>query len=94
MYMTREKKEEVITFKVDTALAAALQCTANRSEFIRSAILAALDNTCPLCRGAGILNSEQQQHWRDFTRDHPVEECDDCRGHFPVCNLNKTEPVG
>ena len=39
--MPEPKKREIITFKVDDALRKALQSVPNRSEFIRSAILAA-----------------------------------------------------
>ena len=48
-----KKKTDIITFKVDATLLEALRGIENRSEFIRSAILSALDNVCPLCRGTG-----------------------------------------
>ncbi|MFW5683903.1 MAG: ribbon-helix-helix domain-containing protein [Spirochaetota bacterium] len=82
---TQQRKEEVITFKVDERLAEALAGVGNRSAFIRDAILAALGNTCPVCRGTGILSVAQQAHWDDFTLHHRVEQCDDCHEPHLVC---------
>ncbi len=78
-------KPAIISFKADPALLAAMQGLANRSEFIRSAVLAALDGACPLCRGTGILTSPQRAHWDAFARDHRVRECDDCHELHLVC---------
>ncbi len=83
--MEGKKKQEVITFKVDEALGKAMEGIPNRSEFIRAAILSALESTCPLCRGTGILTSEQQKHWEIFSRDHAVEKCDECHSFHLVC---------
>jgi hypothetical protein len=58
---------------------------ANRSEFIRSAILAALDGICPLCRGTGVLSPNQRRHWQELADSHMVETCDDCHEQRLVC---------
>lgn len=84
--MAQPKKEETITFKVDESLAEAMKGVPNRSEFIRTAILAALDNACPLCRGTGILTPDQRRHWEQFARDHSVEECADCHALYLACS--------
>ena len=68
--MSEPKKQEIITFKVDEALRRAMQGVQNRSEFIRAAILAALDSVCPLCKGSGILTPDQRKHWETF-REEP-----------------------
>lgn len=81
-------KHDVITFKVDPSLREALAGIANRSEFIRGAILAALDSVCPLCKGSGILTPDQRRHWRSFARDHSLQQCDDCRATYLVCGLS------
>jgi metal-responsive CopG/Arc/MetJ family transcriptional regulator len=86
--MKQTKKEEVITFKVDESLSEALEGIRNRSEFIRKAILAALDSTCPLCQGTGILTPSQQSHWREFSRRHHVEQCADCNEPHLVCDVD------
>jgi hypothetical protein len=78
-------KETVITFKVDTSLMEALRGVENRSEFIRTAILTALDNHCPLCRGSGVLTPNQKRHWEAFAQAHPLRECDDCHEVHLVC---------
>lgn len=80
------RKQEVITFKVDEALHDALRGISNRSEFIRSAILAAIDSVCPLCKGSGIMTPHQRRHWETFARDHRLDECADCHAMHLVCN--------
>ncbi len=80
------KKAEVITFKVDEALARVLEHIPNRSEFIRASILNALDNACPVCHGVGILTPQQKKHWLDFASHHTIEACDDCHGLTITCN--------
>ena len=79
-------KTEVVSFKADAALLDAMRGVANRSEFIRTAILAALDSTCPLCSGSGTLTPNQMRHWNDLATDHSVEECEDCREVRLVCS--------
>lgn len=76
--MEQSKKEEVITFKVDRGLAEKMRQIGNRSEFIRAAILAALDNVCPLCSGTGVLTHNQIDHWREFMRTYHMGRCDHC----------------
>lgn len=80
-----KSKQEVISFKADESLLNAMQGIPNRSEFIRAAILAALDGVCPLCRGTGILSPAQQQHWQRFAQDHAVAECEQCHALHLVC---------
>lgn len=82
----KRRKQEIITFKADTALAEAMRGIANRSEFIRTAILAALDDKCPLCRGTGVLTPPQRMHWKAFSAHHPLVECDECHALHPVCD--------
>lgn len=89
--MKHTKKEEVITFKVDESLAEALAGIRNRSEFIRRAILAAMDSTCPLCQGTGILTPSQQEHWKEFSQHHHVETCDTCNETHLVCDMPDLE---
>ncbi len=81
----KEGKQEVITFKVDTDLAEIIKLQPNRSEFIRKAILNAIDNTCPLCRGTGIITPQQKVHWDKFLETHLVERCNECDAVRLVC---------
>jgi hypothetical protein len=79
------RKQEIITFKADEPLLEAMVGIPNRSEFIRAAILAALDSACPLCKGTGILTPDQRKHWREFAEHHALAECEDCHAVHLVC---------
>jgi len=84
-------KPEIITFKVDASLSKAMRGVPNRSAFIRDAILAALDNACPLCQGTGLLSPEQKRHWQEFSEHHGIEECDACHELHLVCEHGDDE---
>jgi hypothetical protein len=78
-------KDEVISFKVGSALARAIRRLPNRSEFIRAAVLSAMDHACPLCQGTGIMSPEQKKHWDAFARDHTVKHCQECDALYLTC---------
>ncbi|MBW2358098.1 MAG: zinc ABC transporter substrate-binding protein [Deltaproteobacteria bacterium] len=81
-----KKKQEIITFKVDQDLLEAIRHIPNRSEFIRTAIIEALGNVCPLCNGTGMLTPSQKLHWNDFAADHSIVTCDECHETILVCS--------
>jgi hypothetical protein len=81
----RQDRPQTITFKADASLLEAMAGIANRSEFIRSAILAALDGVCPLCSGTGVLNPNQRRHWNEFAESHALQTCTDCHEQRLVC---------
>lgn len=85
-------KQSIITFKAEESLVQALRGVPNRSSFIRSAILAALENTCPVCLGTGILSPEQQAHWETFSVSHSVKECRECHERHLVCDHEPKRP--
>jgi hypothetical protein len=85
---THHGKQQIITFKADEALVEAMEGITNRSEFIRSAILAALEGTCPLCQGTGVLSPNQRDHWQEFSRNHSVEACRHCDEMRFVCSAD------
>jgi hypothetical protein len=87
------KKQEVITFKVDHSLNEILKKVPNRSEFIRHAILEALDNVCPLCQGSGIFSPSQKQHWETFTKTHNIERCETCNEIYISCPTAGDQPA-
>ena len=91
--MANSPKPEIITFKADASLTKAMRGITNRSSFIRDAILAALENVCPLCRGTGVLTTSQRKHWAAFASDHTVAQCDQCHAFHLTCenNADKTE---
>lgn len=88
-----KNKETVITFKADESLLEALRGIPNRSEFIREAILKALDSHCPLCGGTGVLTPNQKSHWDRFARDHHLLQCDDCHEVHIVCTHDEPAHV-
>lgn len=81
-----QAKSEIITFKADSSLLDALKGIPNRSEFIRNAVLAALESVCPVCRGTGILTPNQRIHWEAFAAAHSFTECNDCHEFHLVCD--------
>jgi hypothetical protein len=87
--MAGRPKHETITFKTDAALAEAMRGIPNRSEFIRSAILSALDSVCPLCKGTGLMTPDQRRHWEAFAASHSVEECGKCQAIHLVCGADE-----
>lgn len=85
------KKHEIISFKADGQLVEALNHIPNRSEFIRNAVLRAMDNLCPLCQGTGILTPSQKEHWSQFAEHHKIVKCDECDEIYLSCDHNATE---
>ena len=89
-----------VTFKADGELLEALNKIPNKSEFIRAAILNALDDSCPLCGGTGFLNAKQREHWEEFKKFHKVGHCrkcdslqiECCGSKGEVCHEHKKEP--
>ena len=88
MAKTRSKRE-IVTFKVDESLMRAMKGVPNRSEFIRNAVLSALDGACPVCKGTGTLTPNQKKHWDSFAAHHSMEECDECHEVRIVCDRTR-----
>jgi hypothetical protein len=82
-------KQQVVTFKADKEFLGAIKHIPNKSEFIRAAVMAALGSTCPLCNGTGLISGEQKKHWKEFMRDHLIEECEECHQVHLVCNRRR-----
>jgi hypothetical protein len=89
--MTSRKKNDVVTFKVDEPLRRAMRGISNRSEFIRAAVLSALESVCPLCKGTGILTPDQRRHWNNFAKSHSLTECADCHAVHLVCGAREID---
>jgi len=82
----KKTKQEIITFKADPSLLKAMKGVSNRSEFIREAVLSALENACPLCKGTGILSPNQKDHWKELAKSHVLDDCNDCHEVRLVCS--------
>jgi hypothetical protein len=80
-----KKKAGIVTFKVNGDLLEVIKTIPNRSEFIRSAIMTALESACPVCNGTGLLTPKQKEHWKSFARNHAVKRCEDCDELFIEC---------
>ena len=78
------KQQEVVTFKVDESVLELMRGIRNRSEFIRTALLAALDNLCPLCKGTGILTPHRKGHWEKLASTHTMRQCGDCQEDLTI----------
>jgi|CXWL01.1.fsa_nt_gi hypothetical protein len=85
MAKIKDADVEVITFKMDRSVKKAMRGIKNRSEFIRSAILAALDHVCPFCQGTGVLTPHRKKHWNELVGHHKMKECGDCHENVFVC---------
>ncbi len=79
-------KSSVITFKADGAMIEALEKVPNKSEFIRAAVAAALQESCPFCGGTGTLSPHQRKHWAVFLKEHTLEHCKECNGVKISCH--------
>lgn len=90
--MRYRREPQVISFKADKALREALEGIANRSEFIRNAILMALENVCPLCGGTGLLSVSQKNHLDAFLKYHEIIICKDCNQRHLSCSKINGEP--
>jgi len=89
----KKEKQDIITFKVPESLIEAMKGIPNRSEFIRTAVVAALDSLCPLCRGTGVIMPAQRHHLEIFLSDHHLEECKTCNAVHLVCERNLHTPA-
>jgi hypothetical protein len=72
-------KPVLVALKIDAETAAALDTVPNKSEFIREALRARLDDVCPLCSGSGRrpgagLPQPGRRHLHVMPRAH----CQDC----------------
>ena len=80
MTTRRSRKSILVALKIDAETAAALDAIPNRSEFIREALRARLDDVCPLCSGTGrrpvgtILAQTGHRHLHAL----PRARCGDC----------------
>lgn len=89
--MAREKKEkpeksQIVAFKVDADLADFLDRLPNKSEFIRKAILAQFNMTCPLCTGSGVVPAGIHDHFDHVIEHHSARPCEKCKASvsFPL----------
>ncbi len=86
--MAKEKKDkteksQIVAFKVDDDLAKFLDNLPNKSEFIRRAILAQFNMTCPLCTGSGVVPSGLHHHFEHVIEHNSTRPCEKCKTPVP-----------
>lgn len=74
----KEKKDEIVAFKVDNELARFLEKLPNKSAFIRKAIIAQLGMACPLCNGSGTVARGLHTHFAPILDKNYTRKCDGC----------------
>lgn len=88
-----KKKAEIVAFKVEKELAEFLDHLPNKSDFIRRAILAQFNMTCPLCTGTGVVARGLHLHFNDViarSLERPCAKCETPQG-FPLSSEAFTE---
>jgi hypothetical protein len=78
-----KKKSQIVAFKVEDELAEFLDKLPNKSEFIRRAILAQFNMTCPLCTGSGVVTCGIHNHFSDVIGHHSARPCEKCKKQVP-----------
>ena len=81
--MPQSEKPVVISFRADSHLAELLGAMPDKSAFIRKAILSHFHQSCPLCKGRGVV-PDPVAKWlaNKLSTDHAIE-CECCEYDFP-----------
>ncbi len=75
----KDKKKQIVAFKVEDELAEFLDKLPNKSEFIRKAILAQFGMNCPLCSGTGVVDKGIHDHFTEVINQQCVRKCEKCK---------------
>jgi hypothetical protein len=76
---TKTQKKQIVAFKVEDELARFLDALPNKSEFIRRAILAQFNMTCPLCSGTGVVEKGIHDHFQGVIESNLTRPCEKCK---------------
>ena len=85
----KESKDIVVSFKLDERLYKKIKDLPDRSNFIRNAIEAAIEEQCPFCNGTGVLTKQQKEHFTNFLTNHSIARCPDCGANYIKCTFEK-----
>jgi hypothetical protein len=80
--MTKDKGV-VVSFRVDRHLADVLKKVPDKSSFIRDVILRSFYDTCPVCRGRGVLPKELSRWATGRLKADRSVECSCCLYGYP-----------
>ncbi len=81
---TKPQKTAVVAFKVEEKLAEFLNKLPNKSAFIRKAIAAQMNTSCPLCNGAGVVTRGVHDHYSPILERFNHRNCDGCGHDLPL----------
>lgn len=88
--MAKEKdKGVVVSFRVDSHLADVLNKVPDKSSFIRDVILRSFYETCPVCRGRGVLPKELSRWAAKHLKADRAVECGCCLYGYPRSSLSR-----
>ena len=80
-------KGVVVSFRVDRHLADVLKKVPDKSSFIRDVILRSFYETCPVCRGRGVLPMELSRWAAKQLRTEKAAECTCYHYRYPPAAL-------
>lgn len=78
-----KEKGVIVSFRVDRHLADVLNKAPDKSAFIRDIILRSFYETCPVCRGRGVVPEELARWAETQMRTAGTQECHCCRYSYP-----------
>jgi hypothetical protein len=87
-------KGVMVSFRVDRHLADVLKKVPDKSSFIRDVILRSFYETCPVCRGRGVLPRELSRWANRRLKADGAVECNCCLYGYPRSERAKPEGRG
>jgi hypothetical protein len=76
-------KSVVVTFRVDSHLAEALERLPDKSAFIRRALTTTFHETCPACSGEGRVDCDAAKWLAEVLKKEGARKCQCCGSAFP-----------
>lgn len=85
-------KGVIVSFRVDRHLADVLRKVPDKSSFIRDVILRSFYETCPVCRGRGVLPAELSRWATRQLKSAKAVECTCCLYGYPESTRRTRRP--
>lgn len=90
-FQMAKDKGVVVSFRVDRHLANVLNKVPDKSSFIRDVILRSFYETCPMCRGRGVLPVELARWAARMLRTEKAVDCVCCNYSYPPAALSRSK---
>lgn len=87
----QKDKGVIVSFRVDRHLADVLNKVPDKSSFIRDVILRSFYETCPMCRGRGVLPEELSKWAARMLKQEKAMDCGCCNYSYPPAALSKAD---